>query len=291
MVDKTKEQRYEELVNAMSKGELGMVKFLWNILDSIDSLIQKTLKDESQEFRKELNDSLKELRDNPPKDGKTPTREELEAIIQPLIPPPKPGEPGEPGKTPTEEELLELIESIMPETPSISEIVGSVLKLIPPPKPGKPGKVPSHRWQGTFIQFQNPDGTWGDLVNLQGSPAQNIEYGNSPGVIPNISVRDSSGDRFQGVSEIIFGANLNVTKKPNGVVVTATGGGGGGSINVETPTGTVDDSNVNFTVLNDPLYIVVNGAQYFESAGYSYSGGAITLSNPVGTGGFIRSIF
>lgn len=59
----------------------------------------------------------------------------------------------------------------------------------------------------------------------------------------------------------------------------------------ETPVGTVDDSNTTFTVSNTPLYIIVNGAQYIEGTGLfsSYSGGTITLSAPVGTGGFIRS--
>lgn len=30
--------------------------------------------------------------------------------------------------------------------------------------------IPAHRWQGTSLQFQNPDGTWGKLVNLKGNP-------------------------------------------------------------------------------------------------------------------------
>ena len=40
--------------------------------------------------------------------------------------------------------------------------------------PGKPGekgengKVPAHRWEGTKLQFQNPDGSWGELVELRG---------------------------------------------------------------------------------------------------------------------------
>ncbi|MEB3277841.1 MAG: hypothetical protein VKK42_02820, partial [Lyngbya sp.] len=29
--------------------------------------------------------------------------------------------------------------------------------------------TPSHRWSGTSLQFTNPDGTWGTLINLQGA--------------------------------------------------------------------------------------------------------------------------
>lgn len=32
---------------------------------------------------------------------------------------------------------------------------------------GFPGKPPAHKWTGTALQFQNPDGTWGDLVDLK----------------------------------------------------------------------------------------------------------------------------
>lgn len=34
---------------------------------------------------------------------------------------------------------------------------------------GSSGATPAHRWQGTSIQFQNPDQSWGELVDIQGS--------------------------------------------------------------------------------------------------------------------------
>ncbi len=60
----------------------------------------------------------------------------------------------------------------------------------------------------------------------------------------------------------------------------------------ETPVGAVDDSNTIFTVSNTPLFIVVNGAVYISGTGIftSYVNGTITLSTPVGVGGFITSI-
>ena len=33
---------------------------------------------------------------------------------------------------------------------------------------GDCGPAPAHRWSGESLQFQNPDGSWGKLVNLQG---------------------------------------------------------------------------------------------------------------------------
>lgn len=32
---------------------------------------------------------------------------------------------------------------------------------------GAPGQMPGHQWEGTALQFQNPDGTWGNSVELK----------------------------------------------------------------------------------------------------------------------------
>lgn len=77
------------------------------------------------------------------------------------------------------------------------------------------------------------------------------------------------------------------------LLVDATGGGGGTTLKVETPSGTVDDSNTTFTVANTPVFIVINGGTYVAGTGLfsTYSAPTITLSSPVGTGGFIRSFY
>lgn len=92
---------------------------------------------------------------------------------------------------------------------------------------------------------------------------------------------------------IIAGSNISLTvvnddaNKNTKLTISASGGG----VSFETPTGTVDNSNVTFTVINTPLYINVNGLQYTVGNGVysSYSNGTITLSTPVGSGGFIIS--
>lgn len=67
--------------------------------------------------------------------------------------------------------------------------------------------------------------------------------------------------------------------------------GSGAGIAFEVPSGTIDDSNQTFTVSNVPIYIVINGVQYFENNGYTRSTLTLTLSTPVGTGGWIKSAY
>lgn len=55
------------------------------------------------------------IAENPPKDGKTPSAEELLAIIKPLIPAAVPGPQGQPGETPNDQKLLDLIKPLIPD--------------------------------------------------------------------------------------------------------------------------------------------------------------------------------
>jgi hypothetical protein len=40
---------------------------------------------------------------------------------------------------------------------------------------GKNAKPPAHRWSGTCLSFQNPDGTWGEEVDLKGVKGDKIK--------------------------------------------------------------------------------------------------------------------
>ena len=42
---------------------------------------------------------------------------------------------------------------------------------------GKMGPMPKHRWAGQNLQFQNPDGTWGEAMNLRGSKGSSGDGG------------------------------------------------------------------------------------------------------------------
>lgn len=93
------------------------------------------------------------------------------------------------------------------------------------------------------------------------------------------------------------GSGVTITAVANNTTkytdITIASSASGSTLTSETPTGTVDDSNVTFIVLHEPLYIVVNGSQYTVGTGIyvSYIAGVITLSSAVGTGGFIRSFY
>ena len=39
---------------------------------------------------------------------------------------------------------------------------------------GDTGPMPKHDWSGTALRFQNPDGTWGDRVDLKGDPGNRV---------------------------------------------------------------------------------------------------------------------
>lgn len=66
-----------------------------------------------------------------------------------------------------------------------------------------------------------------------------------------------------------------------------------GGFTVIAVSGTVNDSNTSFTATTQPTLLNINGAFYQKTGGaitWSYSGGTITISSPVGTGGNIYGI-
>lgn len=56
--------------------------------------------------------------------------------------------------------------------PSADQIEGYIKALIQSIPDPKDGFTPAHRWEGTSLQFQNPDGTWGEKIDLKGKDAQ-----------------------------------------------------------------------------------------------------------------------
>lgn len=93
-----------------------------------------------------------------------------------------------------------------------------------------------------------------------------------------------------GGDHVVAGNGISVTTNATGKKVIAVSGGG---LSIITISGSVDDSNVNFTSMSEPLLLNVNGAFYAQTGGnitWTFSGGNITLSTPVGTGGSIFGI-
>lgn len=60
-------------------------------------------------------------------------------------------------------------------------------------------------------------------------------------------------------------------------------------VRIETPVGTVDGANLTFTAYKVPKWVCVDGVNYFENNGYTYSGKTITLT--IAPTGFIRSFY
>lgn len=137
-------------------------------------------------------------------------------------------------------------------------------------------------------------------VNFKGAGVTVTDDGANDAVIVTIP-----GGGGTGSGHTVQDEGISLTQRTNlnfiGSAVTATDDAvndativtiqGGGGATYEAPTGTVDDTNTSFTVLNEPLYIVINGNSYRVGHGLyaSYSSGTITLTSPIGTGGFIES--
>ena len=75
----------------------------------------------------------------------------------------------------------------------------------------------------------------------------------------------------------------------NDITISASGG----AMTVLAATGTINDTNVTFTVASEPTLAIINGISYRTTGGaitWSYLAGTVTLSQPVGTGGDIYFI-
>lgn len=159
-------------------------------------------------------------------------------------------------------------------------IVEAVHELIDIPEEGH---TPKHEWDGTKLRFEKPDGTWGKWVDLQGKPGK-------PGQGQGFTMFGGSlgGEQV----EIRAGANVTVTRSPGGAYIISATGGGGGTMVIEAPTGTVNDSNLDFVFTAKPFLVVVNGASYRENHGWTWTSGTstVTLTYAVGTGGDIYGI-
>lgn len=98
-----------------------------------------------------------------------------------------------------------------------------------------------------------------------------------------------NGVSFGIAREINFVGNAISAEIINGVVTVTVSDSGGSGFTKETPVGDVDEVNTTFTVTTTPVYIVIDGATYFEGAGYSIVG--LTLTTDIPPTNFIRSFY
>lgn len=112
-----------------------------------------------------------------------------------------------------------------------------------------------------------PRGTGGE-VRVIGNPT-------------NLVIRDEGTVVQENVRDIDFvGSGVSAAVVNGRTTVTISGGGSGST--VTTPTGSVNGSNVTFTISASitPVWIIADGITYFSGAGYSYSSGVITMVSP-----------
>jgi hypothetical protein len=181
------------------------------------------------------------------KDGATPTKEELLALIRPLIVIPKDG------LTPTDEQLLSLIEPLIPALPELEPIFAqmeiSVLNSVEK-------KLPE---LGYAIRDS--------LELLQDEERLDVTA-------------------IKGLKEAIDVIDKKASRHVGGVVRMNSL-----SDLIITPTGTVDDSNTVFTFSwGKPQMVNVNGAFYVEGHGWSFTSGSVVLDAPVGVDGHIFGV-
>lgn len=214
------------------------------------------------------------------------------------------GKPGENGETPSDEKIISLIKPLIPEvkdgkTPTAEELVRLMKPLIPVPKNGEDGISP------------DPE--------ILASEAAKIAIAELFPSIPTVEEIQNKlpilGERIRDALELLSEEeklkmsaieNLDATLKTlqnRTQLLNQIQGGlqrqidalsiGGSGLTKETPTGTINDANLTFTVAHEPFFINVNGLIYQVGDGLyaSYAGGTITLNSPVGTGGFIKSYY
>ena len=251
---KPKEQRFEELAQAVAGGEVTMVKYLWELLERIESVVEETPQQKVNRMKKEVDVLLKRLNDDPPKDGERGAQ-------GPAGKDGKDGKPGRDGRDGRDGDD------------------GRDGRDGEDGKDGETGGIPDHQWRGTKIRFEKDDGSWGEWVDLRGPQgATGQSHGPSDG-------------GYGGPMEIPIKAGTNVTvrKDASGAyVISATGGGGGSGVTVETPAGTVNSVNTVFTPTSEPKWVVADGVTYFAGAGYTWNGSTITMD--LAPSQFIRDI-
>ena len=87
-------------------------------------------------------------------------------------------------------------------------------------------------------------------------------------------------EKLQGNNRLDYQALKNKPGIPAYTQKKFAGRGGGGGINELIATGTINGSNVTFTFVQEPSYIVSDGLQYKKNAGWTWSYPTATLSIP-----------
>lgn len=226
------------------------------------------------------------------------------------------GDKGEPGETPvkgrdylTPEEVEQWTEIMTPkkgvdyidgkdgEAPTRKELVSLIKPLIPEAIPGKDGK------DGADLLMTDPQKIADALNTLKDvlEPSLIKGYLTIDSIIKEIKkgklleLKDIKGARLDmndqrwhgGGPTLVAGTGITITDNSNGTkTLTASGG-----LNSETPTGTVDGSNLTFTATHTPVFLITDGLIRVETVDYTLAGLVITMNATIPPCSFIRSLY
>ncbi len=189
-----------------------------------------------------------------------------------------PGDKGDDGHTPTDDELNALILPLIPAplygSPDLAEDIRNKLELL----------TGAERLDKSAVRgIDDLEKQIGEVKNAPrvvgaGSGFQLLVGGKKKGKQQYLNLIAGAG------VTLIY----NNAQGRNDITVSATGGSA--SLAVLAATGTIDDSNTSFTFASTPLLVIVNGVSYRDGHGCTISGTSVTLANPVGVGGDLYAI-
>lgn len=202
-------------------------------------------------------------------------KEELAALIEPLIPEPVPGKDGEKGekgnrgddgkdgKTPSTDQLVELIKPLIPEP----------LK----PEDGKDAEIDTQKLFDDFIKKIRKEKAI-DISQIRN--AESFMFGGKKYKTEELL--------HGGGPTLVAGSGITITSNSDG---TTTLSATGATIASETPVGAVDGVNTTYTVSHTPLFIIADSNFRVSGQGYTYSAPTITMDPLIPPVTFIRSYY
>lgn len=204
-------------------------------------------------------------------DGHTPTEEELLAIITPLV------SEAKDGKTPTREELEEIISSLMPEIPTKEEIVKEIKSLIP--KEIDIDKIA--KLAAALVKLKLPKSV--DIEEFLKS--KKVEVKDINGLEQTLSaLKNQTRQGYLhggGVPSLSAGSNITLTLKNDGGYTIASTAGAGVWYQDEVPAGSKNGINITFTLAHSPTTVVflhLNGQYLVSGTDYTRVGTTITMT-------------
>ena len=278
-------------------------KFIDNLIKNKKLQTEKERVDELTRIKNELANIQLEKGE----DGHTPTKEELTALIKPLIPKVKDGEDGEDYiltqkdkreiasqiKVPIVEKEIKIIEKteIIKEQPIITNEIKEVAF-------SDNGEMIVYKINELPIELEyqiEKEHIKGleeyDEISKLAKQPKGSDFGTTVTLEGMIYVNGVKKNDKQ--LNLIAGTGVTLTYNSVRGVGELTISNDSVEGTVLTATGTINDSNLDFTFTSLPSIIVINGASYLQTGGaitWSWTTLTATLSSPVGVGGSIYGI-